>query len=1111
MQHQRTLRWYLLLFTLLTPIVSCALGILFFPPGRPTPADVARHAVQAAIITFGTILPISMYYFFVQTRHPIILKEFQNNLKRLGMQYRDFEDRFDAVYGGGKNLMRTAAPVILATVIILVGWWMVFYPPSESQPLESTQPATAEALEEDAQGEPSTQSDAPEPLHRPFVAPNLTPVVFGFLGAYTMVIGSLGRRYLTDDLKPKAFTTVVWDVLLMWSIIWTLSQLEGPFASSSEWAPPVYFVLGLIPEAGLDLIKAIASAALRIRLRSYNEYPLTRIQGLDRWNSKRLMEEGIENVQHLATADIIELLLRTRFPPERIVDWIDQALLQIHLKPKRKDQEKKKEQPAQAPASAPKPAPGATEWDPAPSTPSIPEPAQAQAPGVWERYAAAYQEVAGLNLADPIEKFLEANVRTATDLLYIHDYAPQDSPKLEALANLVNPVFGLHFLVAALRQDPNIVHIRHWRENEGLVIAETAEKTLGRAKESLEEAQKARLETEARTSYRRAAEEFSRALKFHRGEDVSIEALMGRAQANTRLAELVSKGPKEKERKADKLKQALDDYNQVIEHDIEGNLALEARLERARLIIENEFYDEEMRETVDIESDLRAALDVEEYQKADNYLLLYERLEGTLDFTGQRKALAQALSKVPENDAITRANLLLLRAQIDGVEPDYREALALAPDNPEIYKGLGSLYMETEQFDQAAGLHKQWTDRLRDSSEWKGFAYYKLGEAYRAQEKSVPPGEQRWAYYRQAASAYEESQRCPIDIAIFQRVEALNPLAECYEVLGKYDKLIRLARTGQPLDLARAYRKAGRLEQARQQLRAARAAGEKRVYWRDEERVHLELAMIEARAGNPDEATRKLITALLQRQLPKARALIEEVERDLVISQIERAAEPDEAVQAWVNESKAGFQGVEDALMEAFHLLQDEEEDKAYRTFIQAVETLAQACSPTIQESHVRISTRDRRDCYEQLSRIETAKSVNPWALYGLAVAKARAHRVRERIVDALGTICGVATIDDLTLEVMLDPERARDPEDEYWNSNWYVSTYVQHAAEMLGFHGISSAGQDDSPDMVTMWLEDGTRWEDGSPQTAQELGDALLTLQSGGSWSHVSPEPSPS
>jgi hypothetical protein len=106
-----------------------------------------------------------------------------------------------------------------------------------------------------------------------------------------------------------------------------------------------------------------------------------------------------------------------------------------------------------------------------------------------------------------------------------------------------------------------------------------------------------------------------------------------------------------------------------------------------------------------------------------------------------------------------------------------------------------------------------------------------------------------------------------------------------------------------------------------------------------------------------------------------------------------------------------------------------------------AVEAFAQVCSPAIQESHVRISTRDRRDCYDQLSRIETAESVNPWALYGLAVAKARAHRIHECTVDALGAICGVAPIDDRILEVMLDPERDRDPEDEYWNSNRYIST----------------------------------------------------------------------
>ena len=39
------------------------------------------------------------------------------------------------------------------------------------------------------------------------------------------------------------------------------------------------------------------------------------------------MDEDIENVVNFASADVIDLFLNTRFAPNRIIDWIDQAIL----------------------------------------------------------------------------------------------------------------------------------------------------------------------------------------------------------------------------------------------------------------------------------------------------------------------------------------------------------------------------------------------------------------------------------------------------------------------------------------------------------------------------------------------------------------------------------------------------------------------------------------------------------------------------------------------------------------------------------------------------------------------------------------------------------------
>jgi hypothetical protein len=52
-----------------------------------------------------------------------------------------------------------------------------------------------------------------------------------------------------------------------------------------------------------------------------------------------LLEEGIEDMQNLATANIVDLMLNTRIPIERLIDWIDQSLLYIHLGKKEADTE----------------------------------------------------------------------------------------------------------------------------------------------------------------------------------------------------------------------------------------------------------------------------------------------------------------------------------------------------------------------------------------------------------------------------------------------------------------------------------------------------------------------------------------------------------------------------------------------------------------------------------------------------------------------------------------------------------------------------------------------------------------------------------------------------
>ena len=59
--------------------------------------------------------------------------------------------------------------------------------------------------------------------------------------------------------------------------------------------------------------------------------PLTRIRGINTAIEERLGEEGIENVEMLASVEPIRLLRDTPFDLRNILWWIDEALLMMYV------------------------------------------------------------------------------------------------------------------------------------------------------------------------------------------------------------------------------------------------------------------------------------------------------------------------------------------------------------------------------------------------------------------------------------------------------------------------------------------------------------------------------------------------------------------------------------------------------------------------------------------------------------------------------------------------------------------------------------------------------------------------------------------------------------
>lgn len=61
------------------------------------------------------------------------------------------------------------------------------------------------------------------------------------------------------------------------------------------------------------------------------EHPLHEVDGFSIWYEARLLEEGIEDMENLTTANLVDVMPRNRVSINRLVDWLDQAFLYLHL------------------------------------------------------------------------------------------------------------------------------------------------------------------------------------------------------------------------------------------------------------------------------------------------------------------------------------------------------------------------------------------------------------------------------------------------------------------------------------------------------------------------------------------------------------------------------------------------------------------------------------------------------------------------------------------------------------------------------------------------------------------------------------------------------------
>jgi hypothetical protein len=158
----------------------------------------------------------------------------------------------------------------------------------------------------------------------------LTGMFFAFLGASLFIAQMLFRRYAGLDLKPPVYFFASMRVFAAMALAFVVERtLPGEAARLAFVAG---FLAGVFPDAALIWLRRHGHKLLGFTPRGDpDRLPLTMLQGCTYAHQARLIEAGIEDAHHLATADLARLVMRTPFDLKLLVDWVDQAVLYAHV------------------------------------------------------------------------------------------------------------------------------------------------------------------------------------------------------------------------------------------------------------------------------------------------------------------------------------------------------------------------------------------------------------------------------------------------------------------------------------------------------------------------------------------------------------------------------------------------------------------------------------------------------------------------------------------------------------------------------------------------------------------------------------------------------------
>jgi hypothetical protein len=453
----------------LAVILAIGLGlpaatVYFFGEGRtlvanPSPKLFAR-LLQVGFIATASLLPVLLFFLFDRYQLNTLRNRLYRDLFRLDRRL-ETRSEIDAEYGSqiseaygpesqgrGRLAPGTRWPVLVCAFVVTMGWLAAFRPVGEIDA------ATVQ-----------------NPLN-----PEHTALTFGFLGAYFFGLQLIARRYSRGDLKPKAYGYITIRIFTVAVLSWTLDVI---FSGESSVKLLFAFLIGIVPDEFFTLVREKFRGRGPDSLVPESErHPLTKLEGIDLYDRARLEQEGIVNVESFAHHELIRLVLETRIPVPQLVDWMDQAILYLHLiqepsgtrRPKSSDTSGPKPSDSRgikmSDTSIPKPSDSTSSRisdnpPPDPSdTPSL-RVSDAQAPKLSDTVSSKVPET-------PSPELRNYGIRTTTDLLKCWDAAIKrnEIDDFKKLLGGDSKPYRLEVIRDALLDDEWLARVLDWRNED---------------------------------------------------------------------------------------------------------------------------------------------------------------------------------------------------------------------------------------------------------------------------------------------------------------------------------------------------------------------------------------------------------------------------------------------------------------------------------------------------------------------------------------------------------------------------------------------------------------------------------------------------------------------